>query len=76
MRKVSVRNLQEAEGRFEFTIASDGFGDAEYYTNRNGEGLWHRRPGGDDRQISGTTQFSLNGVSWSTVRRRIVAIFS
>ena len=50
---------------------SDPYGRNESYsTNRNGEGIWNSA----EKQIVGTTQFSLTGKR-STDRARIVSYF-
>lgn len=74
---IRIKNLTEIFGRWHWDVVVENYdGDGpdsvrHYYTNKNGEGIYT-----DNGQVTGNTQFSLNGVSRSTMYRRIRTYFS
>ena len=62
------------DGRKAYFTIGHGMYEGEYRTNRDGEGLWAVKPHAEDRQMTGTAQFSLTGKR-STDHARIVAHF-
>ena len=72
---VHVRKLSRLRDQWFWSIDDDGR-VTEYFTNTEGEGIFHQnRPGEAWKQDAGLCQFSLHGMSVSGARKKIQRYF-